>query len=335
MKPIDLVYDYLSPHPKHHTITPYRQGKKLGVIDYSFLNGQFCFLSSAGGFVLLEEDLRVIEEAVVELEQKLLEWEKQRAELKKEQESLGMKLDPEKDAPSYNDRLVDEYNKECKDPRLLRYSDELQLDEQREDDLNTLFTDSYNYLKMCNDLEQKESSETDKEEVVAVGDLTSQEKGTTARKNSGKTQWHHVDLLNMHKCLLDSGSYSGTGASEVECRALGVLWALGKYQRTHDPFYLRDEIGMLYPYLIESTEVWTKGAEKYVTYNYMKGGQWTMALDSCCRHLLDGILLGGEEYDQETGNHHFAHAVCNLQMLLLWEDTYPEGNDLPPKEYFE
>lgn len=164
----------------------------------------------------------------------------------------------------------------------------------------------------------------DPDDIVAVGDLDSQERGTTARKNGDKPEFHHMDLTSLIEC------FSMCPENHL------IIKKLGNFQRTHDVKYLRQAIDLLGIHLVrweDVARVWMYGAKKYSAYNWMKGGQWTMALDSALRHWF--ALYEQERNDPETGLPHLAHMMCNLQMLLLWTETYPEGNDLPPKEYFE
>jgi hypothetical protein len=50
------------------------------------------------------------------------------------------------------------------------------------------------------------------------------------------------------------------------------------------------------------------------------------------RHLA--AWQRGEENDAESGLPHLAHAMCNLRMLTLYAENYPQGDDRPPAELF-
>jgi hypothetical protein len=49
------------------------------------------------------------------------------------------------------------------------------------------------------------------------------------------------------------------------------------------------------------------------------------------RHL--SAWQQGEEIDEESGLPHMAHAMCNLRMLVLFSETYREGDDRPPRQW--
>lgn len=78
--------------------------------------------------------------------------------------------------------------------------------------------------------------------------------------------------------------------------------------------------------LVETTKVWEFGAKKYSKDNWRKGMKWSRVLKSLLRHA---IAIGlGQFKDPETGLPHAAHIMCNACMLLEYEVTHPELNDL-------
>ena len=85
--------------------------------------------------------------------------------------------------------------------------------------------------------------------------------------------------------------------------------------------------------LEEEARVWMYGTKKYKAFNWMKGMPWSVPLACALRHIA--AWQEGEDLDQESGHHHLAHAMCNLRMLMLYSKAYKEGDDRPPKEYFE
>lgn len=72
--------------------------------------------------------------------------------------------------------------------------------------------------------------------------------------------------------------------------------------------------------------VWMKGAIKYGERNWEKGLSFLSILDSLDRHMK--ALKKGELIDSETGEPHAAHIRCNAAMLIVFEKTHPELNDL-------
>lgn len=74
-------------------------------------------------------------------------------------------------------------------------------------------------------------------------------------------------------------------------------------------------------------KVLTKGAEKYEVRNWERGMDWSKVTASLDRHILK--FKAGEDFDEETGLHHLAHAMCNCAFLLEYYKIYPQGDDRP------
>lgn len=72
-------------------------------------------------------------------------------------------------------------------------------------------------------------------------------------------------------------------------------------------------------------QVLTDGAEKYEPRNWENGLSWSSVLASLKRHIA-AIELG-EDYDQESGRLHIAHAACNVHFLNAFYYTFPQGDD--------
>ena len=79
--------------------------------------------------------------------------------------------------------------------------------------------------------------------------------------------------------------------------------------------------------LVDEARVWMYGREKYAAWNWAKGMPWSVALACTLRHLA--AWQAGEQDDPESGLPHLAHAMCNLRMLTLWAENYPDGDDRP------
>lgn len=82
--------------------------------------------------------------------------------------------------------------------------------------------------------------------------------------------------------------------------------------------------------LQDEAKVWEYGKKKYAAWNWTKGMDWSIPLACALRHL--SAWQRGEENDPESGLPHLAHAMCNLRMLTLYQNVYPEGDDRPIKE---
>ena len=95
----------------------------------------------------------------------------------------------------------------------------------------------------------------------------------------------------------------------------------------HDQDKVRWE---LHPWdaLREIAKVWTFGAKKYDDRNWEKGFAWSRPYGALIRHIT--AWWEGENYDDETGISHLAHAGCCLLMLLTFE-LRGTGTDDRPK----
>jgi hypothetical protein len=76
--------------------------------------------------------------------------------------------------------------------------------------------------------------------------------------------------------------------------------------------------------LDELSRVYGMGAEKYSDVNYLRGYNYRLSLGAMLRHIQAWNL--GEDYDEESGLHHLAHAAwhCNTLMMFQWNGL---GND--------
>ncbi len=79
--------------------------------------------------------------------------------------------------------------------------------------------------------------------------------------------------------------------------------------------------------LEDEARVWMYGEAKYKRFNWMKGMNWSVPMACALRHLA--AWQSGEDMDPESGRPHLAHAMCNLRMLTLYAQTFPEGDDRP------
>jgi hypothetical protein len=166
-----------------------------------------------------------------------------------------------------------------------------------------------------------------------IGDLNSTEQGSAARNNANKPRWALMPLLQIGELM----SVIESGYDQVHLYDLTL--ALGNFQKTgkYSDALVCLELG--YYYLMNTTgsnfdqasqkviTVWEAGEKKYAAYNWMKGMPWTEVLNSAQRHVIH--MFNGNQIDNETGEHHAAHFICNCMMLVHYIVNYPEGNDLP------
>ena len=71
------------------------------------------------------------------------------------------------------------------------------------------------------------------------------------------------------------------------------------------------------------------GAEKYERYNFVKGYSWSLSYDAMQRHLMQ--FWNGQDYDEESGLPHAAHAAWHALTLLTFmlrekgtDDRFPQ-----------
>ena len=72
-------------------------------------------------------------------------------------------------------------------------------------------------------------------------------------------------------------------------------------------------------------KILTNGAEKYGDNNWQKGMGWKTVLASLKRHIA--AFERGEDFDDESGLLHMAHAMCNTAFILEYYKIFPQGDD--------
>lgn len=75
------------------------------------------------------------------------------------------------------------------------------------------------------------------------------------------------------------------------------------------------------------------GMQKYKPLNWAKGMDWSNCFDCTLRHVFKW-WYAREDNDQESGEHHLDHAICNLLFLKHYLNYYPDGDDRPPEGLF-
>ncbi len=167
-----------------------------------------------------------------------------------------------------------------------------------------------------------------------VGDIDSDDIGTGARYNSGKPDYSLIILKDMggpqfkdpvlRECWRNLSDFQLTGDIEF-IRVLGdkiMLQLAAKSNLTISEYSGYDSVA----------HVWEFGKRKYKAWNWAKGMPWSVPFGCAARHLLK---MKDDPYknDEDSGQPHWAHVICNLQMLMLYARVYQEGNDLPYKTW--
>lgn len=71
-------------------------------------------------------------------------------------------------------------------------------------------------------------------------------------------------------------------------------------------------------------QVFTYGSKKYSPDNWRNGMSWRRMFSALLRHLFAWLM--NNEFDEESGLPHLAHAGCCLMMLLTWTLTKSYAN---------
>ena len=128
-----------------------------------------------------------------------------------------------------------------------------------------------------NDDIRKKHEMSEQQTDMAVGDLSSDKKGSGARANRGKVA---LSLFPMHL-------------------------------------------------LAGAARIFMGGAMKYAQWNWAKGMPHSSCVDCFLRHFNKYWYMG-EDIDEESGEHHLDHMICNLIMLRHSTIAFKEGDDRPP-----
>lgn len=170
-------------------------------------------------------------------------------------------------------------------------------------------------------------------EAPAVGDPNSDAKGSGARWNAGKVPYDMLPIQLLNDWLGRHVHINIGDGTEDE-----IIAHLGSYQAGNDKaldlaLAAAAGEGAGLEVFAEAAKVFqhvtTREIKPYPKWNWMKGMQWSVPIGCVLRHAQ--AIQRGEVIDPETGFLHFGHIQCNLIMLLLYRETYKEGDDRPPK----
>lgn len=162
-----------------------------------------------------------------------------------------------------------------------------------------------------------------------VGDLSSQEKGSGARFNAGKVPYELLPLKLLTDYLDAHELNMGSARERSVLRHMGE-WQAGRDDALDDAIMEMTGVGWGMGIFADAARVLGYGRYKYAEWNWAKGMPWSVPLGCIVRHVLQ-LVLHMEELDQESGLPHAGHIMCNLIMLKLYAETYPEGDDRPVK----
>jgi hypothetical protein len=160
---------------------------------------------------------------------------------------------------------------------------------------------------------------------MPIGDVNSTALGSGARYNDGKPNLALIPAWITAQVALHSRDI--TIAAAADHRAWIALSRLGDWQRgaPHGDF-LHEALLSLDQPLIQAARVFEFGAKKYAAWNWLKGMAWSIPLACAQRHAL--AIMRGELLDDDSGLSHEGHLACNLIMLMQFELTFPQGDDI-------
>lgn len=94
------------------------------------------------------------------------------------------------------------------------------------------------------------------------------------------------------------------------------------------------EIGFLDPVALEMVgRVAGFGAQKYASFNFLKGYNWSLSYNALLRHLM--AFMRGEDIDSESGMPHIAHAAWQALALCSFWQRNIGTDDRPPQFLYE
>lgn len=161
-----------------------------------------------------------------------------------------------------------------------------------------------------------------------IGDLNSSDKGSAARFNAGKPPLHLIPLRIMTRQMYLIAN--NPRATTEQFHAPEIMEMLAEFQERNIDSPLDYAVmranwdGNAWK---DCAEVFDYGRKKYAAWNWAKGFNWSVVIDSAARHLM--AMSKGEVLDPESGLPHRGHVMCNLVMLATFELTHLEGDDRP------
>lgn len=174
---------------------------------------------------------------------------------------------------------------------------------------------------------------------MSVGDVNSNARGSGARYNDGKPDLSLIPL-SLIAATIPPGPASSDEDRREQIAVRQALGLIGNFQVTGWVPALDQALTIMAPYWEHAARVFEYGKRvKYKAWNWAKGMDWSIPLACAGRHALK-IIRDGEYIDDPaepnngSGERHVGHFLANLVMLRTFAEAYPEGDDLPPPEFF-
>jgi hypothetical protein len=170
----------------------------------------------------------------------------------------------------------------------------------------------------------------DPQRETAVGDLTSDEKGSGARDNAGKVP---VELLPW-KCVASLIQPANQQEAYVKkaMELLGAFQSGDDYALSHLLRAVSLACGMSMRQLLEEAAyVLEHGIAKYKAWNWAKGMRWSVCIGCIGRHLqkMQANPRALDDGPNGSGRMHAGCVAANVLFLLEYMTSYRQGDDRP------
>lgn len=170
---------------------------------------------------------------------------------------------------------------------------------------------------------------------LPVGDVTSDERGSGARYNTGKAPLQWLPWETVANSLLLTPISHEQGYVRDALRWLGDFQRGNDYALSHLLIASANAARMsVNDVLTETARVLDFGAKKYASWNWAKGMAWSVPIACIGRHLYGwpdnpGMWHNARQVDRDSGLLHVGHVGANVMFLLEYMTTYREGDDRP------
>ena len=112
------------------------------------------------------------------------------------------------------------------------------------------------------------------------------------------------------------------GDVNSDARGTGARYNAGKAPLDMIPLHLLEGAARVFE---QATK---RKVNPYPRWNWAKGMPWSVPIGCIKRHLA--AMERGEDRDQDSGELHVDHMMCNLLMLIQYYRMYREGDDRCP-----
>jgi len=137
------------------------------------------------------------------------------------------------------------------------------------------------------------------------------------------------DFLSNLKTFLHKRTYMSQTSSVNDAVAVGNLDSQAKGTGARKSGGKVNFLLVPWHLLAGTARVLTAGTIKYKEWNWAKGMPWSECAKCIVRHFIKWWFFR-EDYDEESGEHHLDHIMCNVLFLRHYDLVYKEGDDRPP-----